>query len=80
MCSPPVRCQQAQRKIATENLCHLHRLSLRYHLAKRRAGPVAPIIERGVRAIDFLFRFLLFNIGPTLFAAVIAGRGPLRCL
>lgn len=64
--------QQAQRKIATETFTHLHRLSLRYHLAKRTGG-LSRIIERGVRAIDFLFRFLLFNIGPTLLQLVIAG-------
>ncbi|WP_298916788.1 ABC transporter ATP-binding protein/permease [uncultured Algimonas sp.] len=64
--------QQAQRKIATETFAHLHRLSLRYHLAKRTGG-LSRIIERGVRAIDFLFRFLLFNIGPTLLQLVIAG-------
>ncbi|MEM7728942.1 MAG: ABC transporter ATP-binding protein/permease [Pseudomonadota bacterium] len=64
--------QQAQRSIATETFAHLHRLSLRYHLAKRTGG-LSRIIERGVRAIDFLFRFLLFNIGPTLLQLVIAG-------
>ncbi|MGB3457308.1 MAG: ABC transporter ATP-binding protein/permease [Litorimonas sp.] len=64
--------QQAQRRIATETFTHLHRLSLRYHLAKRTGG-LSRIIERGVRAIDFLFRFLLFNIGPTLLQLVIAG-------
>lgn len=64
--------QQAQRAIATETFTHLHRLSLRYHLAKRTGG-LSRIIERGVRAIDFLFRFLLFNIGPTLLQLVIAG-------
>jgi ATP-binding cassette subfamily B protein len=64
--------QQAQRAIATETFAHLHRLSLRYHLAKRTGG-LSRIIERGVRAIDFLFRFLLFNIGPTLLQLVIAG-------
>lgn len=64
--------QQGQRAIATETFAHLHRLSLRYHLAKRTGG-LSRIIERGVRAIDFLFRFLLFNIGPTLLQLVIAG-------
>lgn len=64
--------QQAQRAIATETFAHLHRLSLRYHLAKRTGG-LSRIIERGVRSIDFLFRFLLFNIGPTLLQLVIAG-------
>ena len=64
--------QLAQRRIATQTFAHLHRLSLRYHLAKRTGG-LSRIIERGVRAIDFLFRFLLFNIGPTLLQLVIAG-------
>ncbi len=64
--------QQAQRRIATQTFSHLHQLSLRYHLAKRTGG-LSRIIERGVRAIDFLFRFLLFNIGPTLLQLIIAG-------
>jgi ATP-binding cassette subfamily B protein len=31
------------------------------------------VIERGIRSIDFLFRFLLFNIGPTLLQLTLAG-------
>lgn len=57
--------QRAQREVATATFEHLHRLSLRYHLQKRTGG-LSRIIERGIRSIDFLFRFLLFNIGPTL--------------
>ena len=64
--------QLAQRRIATQTFAHLHRLGLRYHLAKRTGG-LSRIIERGVRAIDFLFRFLLFNIGPTFLQLIIAG-------
>jgi ATP-binding cassette subfamily B protein len=56
--------QSAQRALATETFAHMHRLSLRYHLEKR-TGRLTRIIERGVKSIDFLFRFLLFNIGPT---------------
>ncbi len=56
--------QSAQRAVATETFAHMHRLSLRYHLEKR-TGRLTRIIERGVKSIDFLFRFLLFNIGPT---------------
>jgi len=44
----------------------MHRLSLRYHLEKR-TGRLTRIIERGVKSIDFLFRFLLFNIGRMAF-------------
>ncbi len=57
--------QRAQREVATATFAHLHNLSLRYHLEKRTGG-LSRIIERGIRSIDFLFRFLLFNIGPTL--------------
>lgn len=63
--------QFAQRSVATATFAHLHRLSLRYHLEKRTGG-LSRIIERGIRSIDFLFRFLLFNIGPTLLLLVIA--------
>jgi ATP-binding cassette subfamily B protein len=64
--------QYAQRQIATATFAHLHKLSLRYHLEKRTGG-LSRVIERGIRSIDFLFRFLLFNIGPTLLQLAIAG-------
>lgn len=63
--------QNAQRSIATATFKHMHKLSLRFHLEKRTGG-LTRIMERGVRAIDFLFRFLLFNIGPTLLELSIA--------
>ncbi len=63
--------QHAQRSVATATFAHLHKLSLRYHLEKRTGG-LSRIIERGIRSIDFLFRFLLFNIGPTLLLLGIA--------
>ena len=37
----------------------------------RRTGGLSRIIERGIKSIDFLFRFLLFNIGPTLLQLII---------
>ena len=64
--------QYAQRAVATSTFAHMHRLSLRYHLEKRTGG-LSRVIERGIRSIDFLFRFLLFNIGPTLLQLTIAG-------
>ena len=64
--------QLAQRRVATATFAHLHRLSLRFHL-ERRTGGLSRVIERGIRSIDFLFRFLLFNIGPTLLQLAIAG-------
>lgn len=63
--------QKAQRSVATATFAHLHNLSLRYHLEKRTGG-LSRVIERGIRSIDFLFRFLLFNIGPTLLQLAIA--------
>ena len=62
--------QRAQREVATSTFAHLHKLSLRYHLEKRTGG-LSRIVERGIRSIDFLFRFLLFNIGPTLLELAI---------
>jgi ATP-binding cassette subfamily B protein len=64
--------QSAQRAVAAETFAHMHRLSLRYHLEKR-TGRLTRIIERGVKSIDFLFRFLLFNIGPTFLQLGIVG-------
>lgn len=64
--------QLAQRRVATSTFEHLHKLSLRFHL-ERRTGGLSRVIERGIRSIDFLFRFLLFNIGPTLLQLSIAG-------
>ncbi len=57
--------QNAQREVALSVFQHLHSLSLRFHL-ERRTGGLSRLIDRGTRAIDFLFRFLLFNIIPTL--------------
>jgi len=62
--------QDAQRRVALSTFDHLHRLSLRFHL-ERRTGGLSRVIERGVKSIDFLYRFLLFNIGPTLIQLVI---------
>ncbi|WP_306250159.1 ABC transporter ATP-binding protein/permease [Parvularcula sp. IMCC14364] len=62
--------QNAQREVAIDVFRHMHGLSLRFHL-ERRTGGLSRIIERGIKSIDFLFRFLLFNIGPTLLQLVI---------
>ncbi|GGX69084.1 metal ABC transporter permease [Litorimonas cladophorae] len=64
--------QSAQRAVATATFAHMHKLSLRYHLEKR-TGKLNRIIERGVKSIDFLFRFLLFNIGPTFLKLGVVG-------
>ena len=55
--------QRALRKLALETFTHIHRLSLRYHIT-RKTGGLSRIIERGVKGVEFLLRFLLFSIGP----------------
>jgi len=57
--------QRAIRSVALEVFRHLHALSLRFHLG-RQTGGLTRAIERGVRAIEILLRFSLFNIIPTL--------------
>jgi ATP-binding cassette subfamily B protein len=65
--------QRALRRIALETFTHIHRLSLRYHVT-RRTGGLSRIIERGVKGVDFLLRFLLFSVGPLILElALIAG-------
>jgi len=56
--------QTAQREVGVDVFRHLQGLSLDFHLA-RKTGSLSRILERGNRSIDFLFRFLFFNIGPT---------------
>ena len=57
--------QGASRQIALQTFEHLHALSLRFHL-ERQTGGMTRDIERGVRGIESLFSFTLFNIGATL--------------
>ena len=57
--------QHALRAVALNTFHHLHRLSLRFHL-ERQTGGLSRSIERGTRGIDFLLRFTLFNVLPTL--------------
>ena len=55
--------QRALRQLALETFTHIHRLSMRYHIT-RKTGGLSRIVERGVKGVDFLLRFLLFSIGP----------------
>ncbi|WP_238364416.1 ABCB family ABC transporter ATP-binding protein/permease [Mesobacterium pallidum] len=55
--------QRALRALALETFRHIHALSLRFHLT-RKTGGLSRIIERGVKGVEFLLRFLLFSIGP----------------
>ncbi len=68
--------QRALRQIALETFNHVHALSLRYHIT-RKTGGLSRIIERGVKGVEFLLRFLLFSIAPlvvelVMIAAVLA--------
>ena len=65
--------QRALRKLALETFTHIHRLSMRYHIT-RKTGGLSRIIERGVKGVEFLLRFLLFSVGPlVLQLLMIAG-------
>ncbi len=57
--------QRALRQLANETFAHIHRLSMRFHIT-RKTGGLSRIIERGVKGVDFLLRFLLFSIGPLI--------------
>jgi len=63
--------EEAQRRAGTRVFSHVHGLSVRFHQSKR-TGAVYRTIERGIRAIDFLLRFLAFNIAPTLVELTLA--------
>ncbi|MCL6285021.1 ABC transporter ATP-binding protein/permease [Ruegeria sp. 2012CJ41-6] len=62
--------QRALRALALETFQHIHRLSMRYHIT-RKTGGLSRIIERGVKGVDFLLRFLLFSIGPLILELVL---------
>lgn len=57
--------QRAIRMAGLRTFRHLHQMSLTFHLS-RKTGGISRAIERGTRGIEFLLRFMLFNILPTL--------------
>ncbi len=63
--------QDAQRLVAVRAFAHVQQLSLRFHQS-RRTGTLSRVIDRGASAIDFLLRFLVFNIAPTLVELALA--------
>ena len=65
--------QRALRSLALKTFHHIHAMSMRYHIT-RKTGGLSRIIERGVKGVEFLLRFLLFSIGPlVLELLMIAG-------
>ena len=68
--------QRALRRLALTTFRHIHAMSMRYHIT-RKTGGLSRIIERGVKGVEFLLRFLVLSIGPlllelTLVAVVLA--------
>lgn len=63
--------QEAQRLVAVEAYGHAQNLSLSFHQT-RRTGALNRVIDRGVAALDYLIRFLAFNIGPTIIELALA--------
>ncbi|MEP1205893.1 MAG: ABC transporter ATP-binding protein/permease [Rhizobiaceae bacterium] len=57
--------QHAVRQLAYRTFVHMHKLSLRFHLA-RRTGGLSRIIERGTKGIEVIVRFTILNTFPTI--------------
>ncbi|MCY3879004.1 MAG: ABC transporter ATP-binding protein/permease [Rhodobacteraceae bacterium] len=57
--------QRALRTLALATFRHIHKLSLRYHIT-RKTGGLSRVIERGVKGLDFLLRYILFSVGPLI--------------
>ena len=63
--------QAAVRRAAAESFAHALSMSIDYHQTKR-TGSLARTIDRGARAVDYLMRILIFNLGPTLLQLIAA--------
>jgi len=62
--------QHAIRGVALTIFKHLHSLSLQFHLT-RQTGGLSRFIDRGTKGIDFLMRYVLFNVVPTFFEIIL---------
>jgi ATP-binding cassette, subfamily B, heavy metal transporter len=62
--------QRAIRMAALRTFQHLHQLSLRFHM-NRQTGGLSRVIERGVKGIEFVLSFMMFNILPTILEIVL---------
>ena len=56
--------QHAIRDVTLTIFKHLHSLSLQFHLT-RQTGGLSRFIDRGTKGIEFLLRYVLFNVVPT---------------
>ena len=57
--------QNGLKKLSLHAFQHVHSLPLSFHLS-RQTGSINKVIDRGVRGIEFLLRFVLFSIGPLI--------------
>jgi ATP-binding cassette subfamily B protein len=64
--------QRALRALALQTFRHIHAMSMSYHIT-RKTGGLSRIIERGVKGVDFLLRFLLFSIAPLVLELLLVG-------
>ena len=62
--------ERAIRRIGLKVFQHLHKLDLDFHL-NRQTGGLSRDIDRGTSGINFLMRFMVFNIVPTLLEIVM---------
>ncbi|SEL46800.1 ATP-binding cassette, subfamily B [Colwellia chukchiensis] len=62
--------ERAIRRIGLKVFQHLHHLDLDFHL-NRQTGGLSRDIDRGTSGINFLMRFMVFNIIPTLIEIIM---------
>jgi ABC-type transport system involved in Fe-S cluster assembly fused permease/ATPase subunit len=62
--------ERAIRRIGLKVFQHLHKLDLDFHL-NRQTGGLSRDIDRGTSGINFLMRFMIFNIIPTLIEIIM---------
>jgi ABC-type transport system involved in Fe-S cluster assembly fused permease/ATPase subunit len=62
--------ERAIRRIGLKVFRHLHQLDLDFHL-NRQTGGLSRDIDRGNSGVNFLMRFMVFNIVPTLLEIII---------
>ena len=62
--------QHAIREVTLTIFKHLHSLSLQFHL-NRQTGGLSKFIDRGTKGIDFLLRYVIFNVVPTFIEIIL---------
>lgn len=62
--------QNAVRLLSLKVFQHIHSLPLQFHLNKQ-TGSLSRLIDRGTKGVDFLLRYLFFNILPTLIEIIL---------